>query len=410
MDARRQALFLCASSLLACNTIFDISPGTLGGGGAGGQTSSSATSTGGGPSSSSTGTGAGGAGGSGVCPPFDITQGCEDSLLSDPANCCVAGRSCLGGACVAGMCQPVVIDPSASTDTRGISVVGDRVYWSTGTNELVKSRDKNALGYLEVAHDAQWIPSIATDATHVYWLQWQGGQVRRAPLSGSDSTELVASVSSTPDWGRIAVGPGAVYWATKNTTVGVWSAPIAPITEEVFAVASESGSGLSVQTVEAPTGVAVDTTHLYFSDSTDPNGRILRRTLAGISAGEDVDAEVFADQQASPGDIAVDATHVYWVGSGQVCRRDKQMQGPVEVLITGEASPNALVVDDRFVYWVNIASDANGEVRRMFKAGGGATTLAGGQKSPWEIAADCAAIYWTNQNDFGVGEVVKVAK
>src|SRR5262249_36615562 len=105
----------------------------------------------------------GGGGATGMCPPYDISNGCDAGRLNEPDNCCVAGRSCLGGKCVGGRCEPVLIDGDASMDTRGIAVVGKRIFWSTGLDELIKSRATDGTAYQENAHDAQWIPSMAAD-------------------------------------------------------------------------------------------------------------------------------------------------------------------------------------------------------------------------------------------------------
>lgn len=401
---------LLLSTLAGCNEIWGITPGLPDGGGSGGAGGSGGS---GGTVTSSSG-GSGG-GPSGTCPPI-VAGDCEDmALLSDPENCCVPGRSCLGGACEYGLCLPIPLDASASTDTRGIGVSGDRVYWSTGANALIKSRKKDGSGYMEVVGDSNWMPSLAVNDAHVYWLEWNGGDVRRAPLSGAAAGEIVASISSTPDFGRIAVGETFVFWATRNEEVGVWAAPITALTQQVLPLAVGASSGRAVQKVVHPTGVAADATHVYFShggDGMNPGG-VLRREIASVAAGEDVAAEVVAADDSGAGDLALDDTHVYWVTSGgDVRRRGKDGSGPVETIAQSQASPIAVAVDDVFVYWTVYGNGGqhDGSVRRAPKGGGAIVTLADNQANPWEIAVDCEAVYWTNHNDFGVGEVMKVAK
>ncbi|MCA9623678.1 MAG: hypothetical protein KC731_31870, partial [Myxococcales bacterium] len=397
----------------ACNAVLGIEEGILGGGAGGDGGSGAATSSGGHDGGGGMGTGAGGGLGGGgaastTCPPWAPDEPCDPSLMDDADNCCHLGRSCQGGTCMDGQCTPVLLDGDAATDTRGIDVTGDRVYWSTGSNQLIKSRKTDASLYLEVAFDSNYTPSLATDATHAYWTEWQAGNVMRAPLDGSGPEELVGSVNATPNWGRIDVSPTHVVWATRNTDVGVWAAPIAPITGEVFAVASHSTLGLSLQTVSAPLGVVVDATHLYFSDESD--GVILRRSLSSIAGEDDVMADVVASNQSGAGDLAVDETHVYWVTGSEIHRRLKDGSGGVEVLAASQDDPNALVVDDHYVTWVNHATATTGTVHRTKKDGGPLEVLAENQKAPWEIAQDCTTIYWTNHNDFMTGEVWKVAK
>jgi hypothetical protein len=404
LSALVQALCACSAAAAGCNEILGITPGLPGadGGSAGTAGAAGATSTG----------GTGGA--SGTCPPI-IAVSCDPALLTDKDNCCIQGRSCLGGACEGGLCVPVVLDPDASTDTRGIGVSGDRVYWSTGTNQLIKSRKKDGTEYVEVVGDPSWMPSLAVDDTHVYWLEWNGGDVRRAPLTGAATGDVVASISATPDFGRIALSEGHVFWATRNPEIGVWAAPITTLTQQVTPIAVDAASGQAVQKVTYPTGVVADATHLYFSDTGDGSspGRVLRRSLASIAAGEDIAAEIIATDEPGPGDLAVDAAHVYWVtNDGQIRRRAKDGTGAVETIAMDQYGSIAIAVDDVFVYWTVYGNggDHDGAIRRSPKAGGGIATLADNQANPWEIALDCEAVYWTNHNDFGVGEVMKVAK
>jgi len=415
MMVRGRALIfalLVGATATACNAVLGIEEGIYrgdGGAGQGASTSAGGTSATGGAQAGGGGAGEGG-GGAAQCPPWDVDAACDPSLMEDPDNCCHPGRSCQGGDCLAGVCTPVLLDGDASTDTRGVEVRGDRVYWSCGGNQVIRSRLKDGTGFLEVATDTNFMPSLTTDDTYAYWTEWNGGDVRRAPLTGGGPVEVLGTVSATAGWGRIAVSPTRVFWATRNDDIGVWAAPIDTVTGEVFAVASAPSLGLSVQEVADPIGVAVDATHVYFTDA--GGGLVLRRTIDSVLAEEDVAADIIAANQGGAGDLAVDATHVYWITGSEVWRRVKDGSGAVETLATGQDEANAIVVDDQSVYWVDNgdAEPPTGAVQRVNKQGGPVETLAPAQPAPWEISQDCTSVFWTNHNDFGTGEVWKVTK
>ena len=54
-------------------------------------------------------------------------------LATDPQNCGKCGHSCLGGACVAGACQPVLVGTSNDEAVVDVAVGAQRVIWLTST-------------------------------------------------------------------------------------------------------------------------------------------------------------------------------------------------------------------------------------------------------------------------------------
>lgn len=145
-----------------------------------------------------------------------------------------------------------------------------------------------------------------------------------------------------------------------------------------------------------PAGVAVDATHLYWTNF--DGGSVMKIPLSGGSPATVTAAE------AAPHDIAVDGVNLYWVNYVSTVGTVVKMPisgGVPTVLATGQAKPLAVAVDATHVYWTNW--DGN-SVMRVPIAGVSPTLIAAGQGIAADIAIDGTSVYWTN---FGDGRVVK---
>jgi hypothetical protein len=113
--------------------------------------------------------------------------GSEASCASptDPNNCGACGHSCLAGACVSGVCQPVVLAEGQGDSS-----------WVGFTSDI---------GDPLVGPDR-----LAADDTDVYWLNLRG-EVMRVPISGGQP-ERVARTDRGPAW--IVLDGDQVYFST----------------------------------------------------------------------------------------------------------------------------------------------------------------------------------------------------
>ncbi len=105
--------------------------------------------------------------------------------------------------------------------------------------------------------------------------------------------------------------------------------------------------------------------------------------------------------------IAVDEQNVYWAAGSAGVWTVPIAGGPktriAEVAFTDPAV--TIAVDETYVFF-----SAGGDVRRVAKSGGAATTLATGQ-TPSDMAVDGVRIYWTNVgNPIGQSSVASVPK
>jgi hypothetical protein len=146
-----------------------------------------------------------------------------------------------------------------------------------------------------------------------------------------------------------------------------------------------SGVCTTLASSQGATGVAVDSTNVYWTDGNAY--AVMSMPLAGgtpitlASTGSNV-----------PTNIAVDATNVYWVDMGGNVGKVPVAGGMATTLGT---SVNAfdLAIDATNVYWTD---DSGGRVLKVPIAGGSVTTLASGQSSPYGIAVNSTTVFWVN--------------
>jgi hypothetical protein len=155
--------------------------------------------------------------------------------------------------------------------------------------------------------------------------------------------------------------------------------------------------------------MALDATHVYWVvDGTfGKQGEIWR---ADRVTGQSEVLAVVAERVYS---LALDETDVYFVqttgqvdnGGGSVLRVPKA-GGPIETLVTAFWNPTSVAVDDTHVYFT-VAVSPDGEVRRVPKAGGEFETVLTDVDNPWDIAVDATHLYVSEMNR---GRIIRQSK
>lgn len=352
---------------------------------------------------------------------------------SDPNNCGTCGHSCLGAACAAGKCVPIVLASGQGDSAYGVP-------WYPYTTDI---------GDPLVGPDR-----LAVDDTHVYWLNLRG-DVMRVPASGGKAEHL-ASTKPGPVW--IALGDQSVYFSTMGGEIfRVAKAGGTPVR---FAPAS-AGHGILLQPGPYPIELKLSANRLTWADGTG----VYACPLAGCSgAPETIDSgspdsrpfsfatdasgKMYASEeghrQTGPDSSTVSyAMTVFrdgqWLGLGgptayyelqgganDVYALATTDFGPTGVVRWSESSvtflasgntmpgtPRGLALDDDFAYWSNAAPNEidrqkrTASVVRCAKTGcASPEVLADGQLVPRALAVSRGAVYWTT----GDGSVMKLAK
>jgi hypothetical protein len=189
--------------------------------------------------------------------------------------------------------------------------------------------------------------------------------------------QIVAPVVSAPDRYQIALDATHVYFTQR----------LAGTVSRV----SQDGTLLQVLAVGQllPTSIAVDANRVYWT----AQGSLLSMPLAGGTPVE-LTPSPEPDTSRLLGDIAVNATHVFWTESPGSIARVPLEGGLPTVIASGDGvGPVAMAIDDTHVYWANFES-ANISVMKTPLDGGTVTVLASGLDRVRDIAVYGGQVYF----------------
>jgi hypothetical protein len=303
-------------------------------------------------------------------------------------ECCEDGgvKDCLGGACVDGVCQPVIL---ANHHGYPVAVAVDdaSVYWIDNSPGAVWKASLDGSNPTGLASGSQFW-AIAVYGGNVYYSDQVAGTVNSVPGDGGGSPQTVTNVGWAND---LAVDGTGVYMADLETG-------------NVYSIPLDGGSTVLLfdAGLAAPAALAItiDSTFVYWSMGSGDQ-RILKTSKQGTGSALEL-----AGQQSAFG-IAVNAAALFLVNNdappeiGSISLPDG---GNVIPLIAAMGTGERIAIDQSFAYW----TDDNGNVTKVPLDGGNATAIATGQLSPMGIAVDDKAVYWTN--NAASGQIMRVAK
>jgi hypothetical protein len=304
----------------------------------------------------------------------DPSNGCEVDLDVDSKNCGACGHDCLGGPCMAGKCQPLVLATGEKTPW-GIAIDATSIYWTT--YDTIRSCAKNNCVPTTLASNQQFPRGITTDASNVYWTT--ATNVQQCPKNNCTSPNVLATAQAPLG---VATDGTDVFFAASGGGV-----------VQRCAVSGCNNLPTTLVSPFQPYYVAIDKQNLFL---TSQDGV---RQCAFNSCGPTLKVITYSGAYG----LALDATNVYFTTNGQVQKCAVSGCGSPTTLATSGAL--ALAVDATDVYWAG----ANSTIQKCATGGCNEmpTTIATGQLAPYALAVDSTAVYWTS---YSSGTVSRLAK
>jgi hypothetical protein len=310
------------------------------------------------------------------------------STAVDPRNCGACGHDCLGGACLAGVCQAKTI----VTSTAPLGLVADAtyVYWSTWHDELLRAHlDGTNVETMTTGTTTNIFSALGHDSEAIYWVS--EGQLQRCAKAGcAGGPRLLASPAY-----EIAVTAASVFWTAGGGAV--------------HRASKVDGAGAGIVYFGSnASALAGDASVLYVADQ----GSIHACPLpAGCPAG---DVAVAMGQQVVD-DLMVDADAAFWTrtnnGKRELVRLARNAPFTAPTVIGADVI--AATLDAQNVTWC----DAYGVVwscPRTGCAGSPPRKVGAGIESAAALAASGNAVYvaerFLDANNEVTGSIVRLPR
>jgi hypothetical protein len=358
---------------------------------------------------------------SGMAGETSVDGGCGD-LQTSGTNCGRCGHDCLGGACDAGVCQPVALTTSNGTNRQPTDIAVDdaSVYWaepySNGTVYKADKNGNNAIVMFDQTAASGHVTfpfHLTVDSNSIYVADY-GGYVLSCAISGCGGNPNTLGTLNAGNSNPIYLALGGAYVYASDNDGNVWRMPrdggASPSSVAMYSpVLPDSGGSQSV-----PFELAVDTTAVYF---TNGDGTVQKAPLDGGAL-----QQLGAGPVQTAGGIALGNGVVYFTQNvdpgGTVNSLTTAGGGTLNVIQGGQHQPFSIAADANNLYWVTEGSNPDLHDGTVMMCPLTNCTnpikLAGAQLDPVGIAVDSTAVYWVN-NAFSAqpnesGGVYRVAK
>jgi hypothetical protein len=298
---------------------------------------------------------------------------------------------------------------SAATRPVGIALHAGVVYWAE--SGMVRGVFAGSGEVAEEWDDGGDPEEVVADASGVYWSHTGFGCITRADPSG-DSSNFGACLGARG--GQLALDDTHVYWVVGAGSSGnctAWPACCTDAGNGCVVRATKDGENIDVYLADesAPTALAIDDTHVYWSRVT-ASGGVIMRCLKESKQDCSASAEAFLEDAGvlqQPTRMVIDGDHLYWLdkGKGEVHRvRTTEPALGSERIAESGAYGTSLVVDDTHVYW-----RGDVDVWRRDKLLAALPQQLGG-KGAHSVAVDCTHVYFTEQPEEGMEGVFRAAR
>ena len=226
----------------------------------------------------------------------------------------------------------------------------------------------------------------ASAQAFIYWGN-SDGTIGRAGPDGSSPNE--SFISGAQPCG-VAVDASHIFWTndTDDSTAAIGRANL-------------DGGGVNQNLVSAggvnPCGIATDGTHVYWANDVK-SGSLWRATVDGGSPQQIIPS------LSNPCGVAVDASHIYWGNRdlGTIGRADLDGGNSNPSFIqTGGNDVCGVAVDASHVYWTDFGTTTIG--RANIDGGSPNNSFIDGASGPCGVAVDSSSVYWANDRTSTIG-------
>jgi len=350
-------------------------------------------------------------------PTLDNTLGdaaTTDGAPSEGGEGGACTTDCLGGACVNGACQPVLIAGQQGSPWF-IAQYGSQIYWTNYDGNTVMGADKlDASTFLIAAGTSADTPfGIDADDSGVYFANNgpSGTVLRCDPSTGCNAQSILTDGGATNT--DLRLNEGYVYYLQTDFDE-IDRIKISNLVDTDIAMTSTAGPG------DDDARIATDGTFIYWSE---PNGdKIMHKNITSGNA-----TTLFSLPSGSyPTVLVLDSGVLYFAtggtgaGTGGVWYGNSDGTGGAQSLAGSQHTPYGITTDATDVYWTTIGDqDSNGNITvpggvfRCAKTGcnGSPTQLASGLIDGRGIVVDDVAIYYAEYGTGnGDGKIWRLAK
>lgn len=337
--------------------------------------------------------------------------GCESDLTASVDHCGACGRSCLGQACAASLCEPLPLAPTgrawqAALSTAGLYVMRVGAVPPSSYELLRFATDGTGETSVHVA-PARIPGGVAVDDEYVYFSELDNRSpavstvFRKAHTATTSALPEVLFRTGGPAY-HLALVEGVLYWQTARYSAGTLAA-------RPLAGGSETPLSRTSTNVSLVTSMAVGATQIYFSRS-DETLWTLPRT-----GGEPTEIPGARAGYIGNGgkNLALRGDTAYWVRrSGPLAERGVyryQPGGSVEPVLLREVLDVFIAGDDLYVFTNGPAATDRG-VYVMPVDGGPLTELAHGFLSYLDGAGADADFLYATPEAIGPGPAYRIVR
>ena len=233
------------------------------------------------------------------------------------------------------------INPGSSSNLDGLSVGTNDIFWADSFVGVGHANIDGSSPNDSFISDGNRTIGVASDSTYVFWGDtFRPRGIYRANIDGSSPGPFLPGVDA---WGMTDVA-GTLYWADTGDTID-FSSTVAPSDNTLLTVPTPPGGQ-----PPAVDYVAVGGGYVYWTDIT--NNTIGRASLADPQGTAN---DAFITGASDPEGIAVDSSHIYWSNSGDfgdvvpnpntIGRANLDGTGVDQTFITGASTPEGLAAD-----------------------------------------------------------------